>query len=460
MSNQTIYPYGTDGELPSSIGLVNDLVTGGADKALTAEQGKNLNTLVHTVFGDTITETVQDEFTAGFGEYESLNAINLANQPFILKKNHDTDISIKKIKLNANSTGSLRLAYVTKVVYNSISSTSTALSNVVFNQLGIITVSSTGENVIDVNYTLPEGAHLAIGNMNDSGGVTWMWASTTINASQGAVFFSSTGTHNSAITNHPICVGYEYEYTKTYGYGGGILRETLKSTIKGKKISILGDSISTFSGYIPSGNATFYPRTGNDVTIVSDTWWMKVINAFGASLELNNSWSGSKVTGTESSSAVTRATNLGNNPDIIIVWIGINDFNQEVGIGTWNGTTEMPTSRTTFREAYAIMLNTILTTYSSAKIYCCTLPDIERNSPNSNPPEINEAGVSLKTWNDAIKEVCDALCVEVIDLSKCGIHWHNLSINTSDNVHPNIKGHNIIANYIINKLDNAIWKRY
>lgn len=43
MANTTVYPYGTNGELPSSIGLVNDLVTGGADKALTAEQGKALN---------------------------------------------------------------------------------------------------------------------------------------------------------------------------------------------------------------------------------------------------------------------------------------------------------------------------------------------------------------------------------------------------------------------------------
>lgn len=38
----------------------------------------------------------------------------------------------------------------------------------------------------------------------------------------------------------------------------------------GKKISILGDSISTFSGYIPSGNAVWYPR--GEITSVKDTW--------------------------------------------------------------------------------------------------------------------------------------------------------------------------------------------
>lgn len=45
MANTTVYPYGTGGSLPSSIGLINDLTTGGVDKALTAEMGKQLGTL-------------------------------------------------------------------------------------------------------------------------------------------------------------------------------------------------------------------------------------------------------------------------------------------------------------------------------------------------------------------------------------------------------------------------------
>ena len=39
MANQTVYPYGTGGSLPESIGIINDCVTGGADKALSAQQG-------------------------------------------------------------------------------------------------------------------------------------------------------------------------------------------------------------------------------------------------------------------------------------------------------------------------------------------------------------------------------------------------------------------------------------
>ena len=39
MANKTVYPYGTNGKLPSGVAVVNDLTTGGADKALSAEQG-------------------------------------------------------------------------------------------------------------------------------------------------------------------------------------------------------------------------------------------------------------------------------------------------------------------------------------------------------------------------------------------------------------------------------------
>lgn len=42
MASKIIYPYGTNGQLPSSIGLVNDLKTGGVNQALTAEMGKEL----------------------------------------------------------------------------------------------------------------------------------------------------------------------------------------------------------------------------------------------------------------------------------------------------------------------------------------------------------------------------------------------------------------------------------
>ena len=51
------------------------------------------------------------------------------------------------------------------------------------------------------------------------------------------------------------------------------------------KVSILGDSYSTFSGYIPQGYPSWYPT--NTFTKVESTWWYKVIKALFCSLEIN-----------------------------------------------------------------------------------------------------------------------------------------------------------------------------
>ncbi len=51
MANQTVYPYGTGGSLPSSIGIINDFTTGGSDKALSAEKGKELGQAVFDING-------------------------------------------------------------------------------------------------------------------------------------------------------------------------------------------------------------------------------------------------------------------------------------------------------------------------------------------------------------------------------------------------------------------------
>ena len=65
-----------------------------------------------------------------------------------------------------------------------------------------------------------------------------------------------------------------------------------------KNVLILGDSYSTFKGYIPEGYAFYYSeneRPETDVRKVSETWWHQVIEETGSNLVLNNSWSGSTI---------------------------------------------------------------------------------------------------------------------------------------------------------------------
>lgn len=105
-----------------------------------------------------------------------------------------------------------------------------------------------------------------------------------------------------------------------------------------KKVSILGDSYSTYGGYVsPSVNICWYDaevggkNAQNDVRHVEETWWYRLIKENGYQLERNNSFSGATVccTGYDKNdysdrAFITRMYNLGR-PDVIFIFGGTND---------------------------------------------------------------------------------------------------------------------------------------
>ena len=56
---------------------------------------------------------------------------------------------------------------------------------------------------------------------------------------------------------------------------------TVSVSAQTKKVSILGDSYSTFQGVIPAHYAPFYPNDKNDCTKVEQTLWDLYIKAKG-----------------------------------------------------------------------------------------------------------------------------------------------------------------------------------
>ena len=58
-----------------------------------------------------------------------------------------------------------------------------------------------------------------------------------------------------------------------------------------KKAIIIGDSYSTYKGYLPEGYRTHYPTA--DVDDVDKTWWRRLCERTGLQMVQNNSWSGS-----------------------------------------------------------------------------------------------------------------------------------------------------------------------
>lgn len=217
-----------------------------------------------------------------------------------------------------------------------------------------------------------------------------------------------------------------------------------------KKLSILGDSISSFAGYIPDGNVSFFPNAF--ITDVSQTWWKKLLRLSEGTIELlvDNAWSGSRVSTTdgEDAAGVTRSTQLhsGNvKPDIIINYIGINDFDYKVDIGTYDFKSTLPTSTDTFSEAYVVMLQNETENYPDAKIYCCTLPYNTRN--DGTMPRTNTKSY-LSEYNEVIRKASELFGAELIKLDRIGLNANNHTHYLGDGLHPKPAGMNLIANKI------------
>lgn len=231
----------------------------------------------------------------------------------------------------------------------------------------------------------------------------------------------------------------------------------------GKKVSIIGDSISSYSGYVPDGYSVYYPES--DVTHVDSMWWSNALYRMGMTLLINASYSSSSVAGDDTDGAAVassdaRVNALANGttlPDVIICFIGTNDFARDYAIGTWTNKQEVPTASnvTDFKPAYAKMVDKIQTAYPLAKVYCCTLLARTKGTDGT-VPVVNGNGNTVDDFNEAIRDVARQLNCQIIELSNCGINQHNLSsylINeTNSFIHPNAAGQKVIADAVFNAL--------
>lgn len=145
---------------------------------------------------------------------------------------------------------------------------------------------------------------------------------------------------------------------------------TVSATIWAQRISILGDSYSTFEDFVtPSTNELWYYAKNDsaktNVNRVEDTWWWQVINNGGYKLEVNNSYSGATIgysgyDGNDYSkrSFLKRMYNIGS-PDIILVFGGTNDSWAGEKVGEYKYSDWQWGDFYTFRPAMAYMVNWI-----------------------------------------------------------------------------------------------------
>lgn len=218
-------------------------------------------------------------------------------------------------------------------------------------------------------------------------------------------------------------------------------------SLEGLGISILGDSISTYDGWIPEGYNVFYPL-GGDLTDVSQTWWKSLIDDTGMELCANNSSSGSTCIGDSlciddpmygcSDGRLSQlAGNQGRIPDIIIIFMGTNDLLNGVPMGDNDGTKLVEEGDIeNFSDAYCLMLDKLASYYPTAQIYCCSLAQV--GDWGTKEPFItfeNRLGLTAKDYSDQIQVIAENKGLSMIDLYHCGIEIDNLHKMTTDGVH-------------------------
>lgn len=234
--------------------------------------------------------------------------------------------------------------------------------------------------------------------------------------------------------------------------------ENAVTQLSGKKLSILGDSISTFEGVSNDTNAN--ETIGNNEAFyttqmaMDDTWWKQAADATGMSILVNNAWEGSNVAtnfGNETKGGCTaRAENLHDvndvMPDIIAVYMGINDcgcltelgeFNSVADI--WDGTKYVGNTEK-FATAYATMIHKLTTKYNAAEVFLFTLP---RNNYFWLGTK-EEYNALQDEYNKMIYKIAEVFGCQVVDLAT-SVGEDCTQYLLSDGIHPNAKGMDIIT---------------
>lgn len=142
------------------------------------------------------------------------------------------------------------------------------------------------------------------------------------------------------------------------------------------KVSVLGDSYSTFEGMIPEGYDCWYFHNteGNDVKSADQTWWHIMADANGLEIDKLDSWSGSTVSYSgyrgedyKDRSFNTRIGRLGN-PEVIFIFGGTNDDWAKSPLGEYKYGDWSEKDMYSYRPAFASLLSNLQKQYPKALI--------------------------------------------------------------------------------------------
>lgn len=279
-------------------------------------------------------------------------------------------------------------------------------------------------------------------------------------------------------TEHPENAAVLWAYDATFGYPKPAGVDYAATATK--KVSIIGDSISTYEGYLFSTDDLqmnpYYPYAGNSydnmVLNEQDTWWWKIIygKMANARLEVDNAFGGSTVTYTETkidgmakdpndrtmeNSLQLRYQNYGvGAPDILLYHGGRNDF------GQFGGNTDVllgSYSKASLQSAYDAEEGTLFDNYSAGTV--AILRDFHAKFPEAKVLIIVHDMMS-DGYDAAAKAITKFLSRKGYDIRCISLHQPGTTNTTNTELgiikeggtHPNSVGCTNMANYIFTQL--------
>lgn len=218
--------------------------------------------------------------------------------------------------------------------------------------------------------------------------------------------------------------------------------------LAGRKISVMGDSISSFTGYTtPDSPNAYYPNNTAKMYYFENMYWKTLADRNNMDVEVIDAYAGSTVADKwQTTTRIpfyddSRINRLGD-PDVIIVEGGINDFGGNPlgdypALGDYSKTYE-------FRTGYSLLLNKLKNTYKTATIVCLSMLSPRTYNNTTFPEKQTEVKQALATdttphafaeFNESIEHIAKqyqcAYC-DITDLqnyyrspnSPLGPHWY------------------------------------
>ncbi|MBR4775163.1 MAG: hypothetical protein IK008_03605 [Bacteroidales bacterium] len=213
------------------------------------------------------------------------------------------------------------------------------------------------------------------------------------------------------------------------------------------KVSLLGDSITTYQGWTAYPNNYEYPKASSypDFTSVTQTWWYQLIyeRMSNAVLEVNSSFTGTQIQdhasqGHPGYGFLQRYVDLGN-PDIIFINGGTNDISRDLPLGSLDfsiPTDQLDTYQ--FAQAYDKLIRLVKARYPNARIVC-VIGDryFDGVKANGQPAA------------DIVREICDHYDVLYAEVNY-GEQRSTCRYSDGANVHPTPAGMSFMADAVWN----------